>query len=96
MEDKNDLQLLLLLVKRLGLKIVDKSALPNGSDEAFLKQKNIKPSLWKKDKPLSEEELAYHRKIIETGGVMTDDRMKEMLEQLNKDRNDDSRSSRPS
>ncbi|MCF8244560.1 MAG: hypothetical protein K9J37_08360 [Saprospiraceae bacterium] len=74
--DKNDLQLLLMLVQRLGLKF--KQVEKNGAS---------KPE--KKD-------LEYHRNIIKTGGLMTDDRMNEMLKWLEEDRSDDARSARPS
>lgn len=84
--DKNDLQLLLLLVKRLGLKIVKtpaQTAEPGNSGNAT-------------NKAAGDTELEYHRRIIETGGVMTEKRMQEMLDWLEEDRQDDSRSSRPS
>ncbi len=72
--DQNDLQLLLLLVKRLGLKIV--STPPKVVEE-------------KKD-------LAYYKKIVQTNRKMTEERMQEMLQWLEEDRNDESRSNRPS
>ncbi len=72
--DQNDLQLLLLLVNRLGLKIV--STPPKVVEE-------------KKD-------LAYYKKIVQTNRKMTEERMQEMLQWLEEDRNDESRSNRPS
>ncbi len=74
--DKNDLQLLLMLVQRLGLKF--KQVEKNGTT---ISQK---------------KDLEYHRNIIKTGGLMTNDRMNEMLKWLEEDRSDDSRSARPS
>jgi len=72
--DQNDLQLLLLLVKRLGLKIVS-------TPPKFVEEK---------------KDLAYYKKIVENNRSMTDERMQEMLDWLEEDRNDESRSIRPS
>ncbi|MBK9014990.1 MAG: hypothetical protein IPM82_13465 [Saprospiraceae bacterium] len=74
--DKNDLQLLLMLVQRLGLKF--KQVEKNGASEP------------------QKKDLEYHRNIIKNGGIMTEDRMNEMLKWLEEDRSDDSRSARPS
>jgi hypothetical protein len=70
--DKYDLQLILLLVKRLGLKIIEQPAI------------EIKKN----------EDIEYHRNVIKNSGLMTEERMQDMLNWLEEDRKNDSRSTR--
>ncbi|MEZ4962817.1 MAG: hypothetical protein R2830_23530 [Saprospiraceae bacterium] len=87
-DDNNDLQLLLLLVKRLGLKVLDKGPQPNGGGKVLPDQIQEKQGPWTKDQPLSEEEQEYHRKIIEAGVDMPESRLHEMLAWLEESRQD--------
>lgn len=66
--DKNDLQLLLMLVQRLGLKF--KQVEKNGSSKS------------------KKEDLEYHRKIIEAGLNLPEERLNEMLKSVEEGRKD--------
>ncbi len=72
-DNRQDLELLLLFANRLGIKLVKKTKPP------------------KKE----EKELARALKIIEAGVDMPEERLQAMLKWHEEDRNDDSRSNRP-
>ena len=88
--DKNDLQLLLLLVKRLGLKIVKNPGIKEGATSPSQVKNGATAII---EEP--ESEIEYHRQIIEAGTDMSEERLQEMLAWLEEDRQDDSRSNRP-
>jgi hypothetical protein len=72
--DQNDLQLLLLLVERLGLKIVKNPADKKDISAVSTLKNNV---TFVVEEP--ESDLEYHRKIIKAGTDMSEERMQEML-----------------
>lgn len=85
--DQNDLQLLLLLVKRLGLKIV-KTPAPSkkGKESTLPGESSIKNGNADNVTVPDESKIEYHRSIIRAGTDMTEEKLQEILESLKEGR----------